>query len=112
MSCGADGPLGRPAALLPGPGFDTGSRRPVEARVRAGFVERGREAVAAPPFRVAAVERRFCRLRFPSGSRPVRRLCRSCGDGGLTGEGAGSGFEFGSRFDDMPRGARGFGVNG
>ena len=28
------------------------------------------------------------------------------------GEDAGSGFEFGSRFDDMPCGARGFGVNG
>ena len=28
------------------------------------------------------------------------------------GEDAGSGFEFGSGFDDMPRGARGFGVNG
>ena len=28
------------------------------------------------------------------------------------GEDAGSGFEFGSGFDDMPGGARGFGVNG
>ena len=41
-----------------------------------------------------------------------RRLCRSCGDGGLAGEDTGSGFKFGSRFDDMPRGARGLGVNG
>ena len=31
---------------------------------------------------------------------------------GLTGEEACSGFEFGSRFDDMSRGARGFCVNG
>ena len=45
-------------------------------------------------------------------SRPVRRLCRSCGVRGHADEDAGSGFKFRSRFDDMPRGARGTGVNG
>ena len=87
--------------LSPGRGLES---------VRAGFVERGREAVAVPPLRVGGGGTSFRRLRFLS-VRPVRRLCRSCGDGGLTGEDAGSGFEFGSRFDDMSGGARGFGVN-
>ena len=112
MSCGADGPTDGPR-LCPAPGFDTGRLSPAcgLARVRAGFVERGREAVAVTPFRVSGGGRLFCRLRFPS-LRPVRRLCRSCWVCRLAGENAGSGFEFGSRFDDMPRGARGFCVNG
>ena len=111
MSCGADGSLGRPA-FCPASGFDTGSRRPVARHVSgqgswsaAGKRSRRRRSG------LAAVERRPAAY-GSRPSRPVRRLCRSCGDGGLAGEDAGSGFKFGSRFDDMPRGARGLGVNG
>ena len=53
------------------------------ARVRAGFVERGREAVAAPPFRIAGGGTRSCRLRFPSAAAglpvlPKLRRPRAC----------------------------------
>ena len=111
MSCGADGPLGRPA-LCPGPGFDTGSRRPVARHVSgqgswsaAGKRSRRRRSGLPAVVRGPAVY----------GSRPPRpvcRFCRSCGVRGLAGEDAGGGFEFRSRFDDMLRGARGLGVNG
>ena len=49
------------------------------ARVRAGFVERDREAVAPPPFRVAGGGAPPCRLRFPSlaaGSPALPKLRR------------------------------------
>ena len=49
------------------------------ARVRAGFVERGREAVAPPPFRVAGGGTPPCRLGFPSiaaGSPALPKLWR------------------------------------
>ena len=111
MSCGADGPLGRPA-LCPGPGFDTGSRRPVARHVSgqgswsaAGKRSRRRRSGLPAVVRGPAVY----------GSRPPRpvcRFCRSCGVRGLAGEDAGGGFEFRSRFDDMLRGARGLGVDG
>ena len=107
MSCGADGPLGRPA-LCPGPGFDTGSRRPVARYV----LGRGSWSAAGKRSRcrrsgLPVVERR--RAAYGSHrSWPVRRLCRTCGVRGL----AGSGFEFRSRFHDMLRGASGLGVNG
>ena len=111
MSCGAGGPLGRPA-LCPGPGFDTGSRRPVARHV----LGRGSWSAAGKRSRrrrsgLPAVERRTAAY-GSHRSWPVRRLCRSCGVRRRDGEDAGSGFEFRSRFDDMLRGARGLGVNG
>ena len=57
--------------------------------------------------------------RFPSAAARRRRrlskppnLPQGWGVRRHTGEDAGSGFEFRSRFDDMPGGARGIGVNG
>ena len=111
MSCGEGGPLGRPA-FCPASGFDTGSRRPVAWHMSGkGSWSAAGKVVAVTPFRVGGGGTPPCRLRVPS-VRPVRRLCRTCGVRGLAGEDAGSGFEFGSRFDDMPGGARGLGVNG
>ena len=81
------------------------------ARVRAGFVERGREAVAVPPFRVGGGGTPSCRLRFPSvaaGSPalPKLRRPRACRLG------CGQRLRVRVPFDDMSRGARGFCVNG
>ena len=88
MSCCADGSLGRPTfsparlrhRLSPACGL---------ARVRAGFVERGREGVAVPPFRVGGGGTPFRRLRFPSvvaGSPalPKLRRPRACRRGWVT----------------------------
>ena len=69
MSCGADGPLGRPSSL-PRPWLRHRlSPARGSARVRAGFVERGREGVAVPTFRVGGGGTPFRRLRFLSVSR-------------------------------------------
>ncbi len=111
MSCGADGPLGRPA-LCPGPGFDTGSRRPVARHVsgQASWSAAGKRLRCRRSGLAAVVRRPAAYGSRPS--RPVCRFCRSCGDGGLAGEDAGSGFEFRPLFDDMLRGASSLGVNG
>ena len=77
MSCGADGPLGRPAYAPPTPGSGSSGRGGMRWR---GQERRGEAA-------------------------------GSCFATVMAGEDAGSGFEFGSRFDYMPGGARGFGVN-
>ena len=48
----------------------------------------------------------------PETSKPSRAAAGSCFATVMAGKDASSGFEFRSRFDDMPGGARGFGVNG
>ena len=112
MSCGADGPTDGPP-LCPAPGFDTGSRRPVAGtcpgRVRGARPGSGRAAAvqgwrrwnAVLPLTVPVPRGRFAGFAEAAASAGFRRR-----------QDAGSGFEFGSRFDDMPRGARGFCVNG
>ena len=137
MSCGADGPLGRPAFAPPTPGFGL-SRAWLGMRWR-GQAQRGEAAGGRlVTGRETKEGRRSARGRS-GGTRAKRfvldivhdrvdqqhRSHRAPAAGSCfatvmagefhrrrDGEDAGSGFEFGSRFDDMPRGARGFGVNG
>ena len=102
MSCGAAGPLGRPRPFTP-------PQAPLGLSLVSGLHVSGQgswRATGKRPRRrrsgLAAVARRPGAY----GSRTSRLVRR------FAGADAGSGFEFGSRFDDMPGGVRRRGVNG